>query len=87
MVYLWLRRCRWKPIAEIQVFLDEALPRIFGGCSLTQIAFVAALAGVAEEALFRGLIQSWLAAHTGVPLAVVLSSIVFDESTQTGCLF
>jgi membrane protease YdiL (CAAX protease family) len=35
------------------------------------------LAGLGEEALFRGVIQGGLVAYIGVPMAIVVSSVLF----------
>ncbi len=42
-----------------------------------QILVISILAGIGEELLFRGLLQSWLAQVIGVYSAIVLSSIIF----------
>lgn len=50
---------------------------IFSGYSLVHIACVAALAGVGEELLFRGFLQTWLGNHFAITWAILVASIIF----------
>lgn len=50
---------------------------IFSGYSLVHLACVAALAGVGEELLFRGFLQTWLASHFTIMWAILVTSIIF----------
>ena len=43
----------------------------------SRIALMAICAGVSEELLFRGLLQSWLAGFSPVVVAILLSNLVF----------
>lgn len=54
----------------------QILP-LFKNASLPQLALLSALAGLGEEALFRGVLQTWLAQHLGDAGGLVLASIVF----------
>lgn len=50
---------------------------IFNGYSLMHLACVAALAGVGEELLFRGFLQTWLTNHFAITWAILVASIIF----------
>jgi membrane protease YdiL (CAAX protease family) len=50
---------------------------IFGGYSLVHLACVAVLAGVGEELLFRGFLQTWLSNHFAITAAILATSIIF----------
>ena len=50
---------------------------IFKGYAWLHISCVAALAGVGEELLFRGFLQTWLNSHITIVWAILLASIIF----------
>ncbi len=53
---------------------------MFSGWSLSQLALISVVAGVAEEALFRGAIQGSLARGVGPKLALVIASVLFGAA-------
>ena len=50
--------CPWRPIAEIAKITVETLVPLLRECRLVQLAIIAALAGLGEETLFRGVVQA-----------------------------
>lgn len=50
---------------------------LFAGYSWGRIATIATLAGVGEELLFRGFLQTWLGQHIAIALSILLVSLVF----------
>ncbi|HWI57421.1 MAG TPA: CPBP family intramembrane glutamic endopeptidase, partial [Bacillota bacterium] len=52
----------------------------FKDWSVLQLAILSLIAGIGEEALFRGAIQGSLAERVGLTLAVALSSALFGAS-------
>lgn len=50
---------------------------IFGGYSWLHLTCVAVLAGVGEELLFRGFLQTWLGNHFVITWAVLIASVIF----------
>ncbi len=62
-----------KLIAEAEALLGP----LFRSCSFVELAIVAALAGVGEEALFRGVLQTWGTEALGPALSIGLTSVMF----------
>lgn len=50
---------------------------LFRGATLPDFLFISVLAGLGEEALFRGVIQGGLVDYIGLPMAIVVSSVLF----------
>lgn len=65
------------PMLEIRRILDEIVGAFFVRCSTAELALVAGLAGIGEEALFRGLVQGYLEARMGPGAALLLASALF----------
>ena len=57
--------------------VTEKLAPLFRGASVPELALLAVLAGVGEEALFRGVIQDALAGWLPIWLALVVTGLVF----------
>jgi uncharacterized protein len=64
--------CPWRPFREIAKITDETLVPLFRDCEIVQLAIIAALAGVGEEMLFRGVVQTATAHAIGGPAGVWL---------------
>ncbi len=61
---LWLcLKLPLPPLKTITQILDEMLVPLFRGCQLMHLAIIAALAGLGEEMLFRGVIQAAIQAE------------------------
>lgn len=73
----WCLRTRWQPIAELMRVVEERVAPLFRGAGIGGLALLALLAGVAEEALFRGVLQPWLSGRLPQWAALVLTSGVF----------
>jgi membrane protease YdiL (CAAX protease family) len=70
---------RWPvgPLRTIKQFADEAIYPLFAPCTLPELATLSFLAGLGEEALFRGLIQGLLGQWLGPAAGLILASILF----------
>jgi uncharacterized protein len=82
LAVFWLcLKCPWRPLAEIARITDEMLVPLFRDCWVVELAVIAALAGIGEEMLFRGVIQSAAAAEIGgergVWIALLIASALF----------
>jgi membrane protease YdiL (CAAX protease family) len=65
------------PMVEIRRILDEIIGAFFVRCSTAELALVAGVAGLGEEALFRGLVQGYLEARLEPGTALLLASLLF----------
>jgi uncharacterized protein len=73
----WCRRTALPPIARLVALVEERIAPVFAGCRPAELALVAAMAGVGEELLFRGVLQPALAAHLLPWLAAVVVGLGF----------
>jgi membrane protease YdiL (CAAX protease family) len=68
-------------LRRIARILDEMLVPLFRRCSNTQLLIIALLAGLGEEMLFRGVIQTVAAEQiggsTGVVLGLLIAALLF----------
>ncbi len=59
LVLFWVcLKLRWEPLRHIVRIMDEVVVPLFRPCRLGELAIIAALAGLGEELLFRGVIQA-----------------------------
>jgi uncharacterized protein len=68
--------CPWRPFAEIARITVETIVPLFRNCGLAQLAIIAALAGLGEETLFRGVVQAGAAQEIGGPYGVWIGLLV-----------
>jgi membrane protease YdiL (CAAX protease family) len=73
----WTLRTRSKPIRHLVNLIEAQLGPLVVSRSTAELALIAALAGLAEELLFRGVMQSELARRLPGFLALVLTSAAF----------
>jgi membrane protease YdiL (CAAX protease family) len=57
--------------------VEQRVRPLFVGCSLSELALVSTLAGLGEEAFFRGVLQSSLADHVPDWMALALTAAAF----------
>ena len=75
---LWAsRRSRWRVLANLFDEIEQTVVPLFAGTSVAGLALISLLAGVGEEALFRGVLQGVLAGPLGTALALVVTSTAF----------
>ena len=74
---LWLcLKCPVRPFKTIARIVDEALAPLFRDCGLLPLLLIAALAGIGEEMLFRGVLQAAIAQEIGGPQGVWLGLLI-----------
>ena len=76
-VFYWELHSAWRGFASIRRFLEHVVRPVFGPWSILQLLVISILAGVCEEALFRGLIQGWLTQYVGPWVAIPVASVAF----------
>jgi membrane protease YdiL (CAAX protease family) len=75
--FAWLLRSDAGFAASIRRFFEHVIRPVFGGWSMAQLAVISLLAGICEEALFRGALQSGLARFVGTAPALLIASVAF----------
>lgn len=78
-VYLSLRS-NWRPILRFRAEVEEVVGRLFADCTVLDLAFISSLAGIAEEFVFRGWIQTGLSGSIGTWAAVGLAAFLFGAA-------
>ena len=76
MIFAVTYRFPLGPLKTIKFFLLEALGPPLAACRWYDLTWVALLAGVSEELMFRGVIQSWFSPW-GSSLGILVSNILF----------
>jgi membrane protease YdiL (CAAX protease family) len=70
-------KSRWQPFAAIRRVFNDLLVPLFQGAHWSELAALSLAAGLGEELLFRGLLQSGLGRVLNPWIAVVIVSLVF----------
>jgi membrane protease YdiL (CAAX protease family) len=73
----WCRRTRFGPVARLVRLVEERLAPWLAGARPVELGLVAVLAGLGEEALFRGVVQPALAERLPGWGAVALTALAF----------
>lgn len=73
----WLANSKWKPFVELHAQVTQMVGELFPHARLLELAVVAVLAGVSEELLFRGVLQTVVAQWTTPWIGLVVASLVF----------
>jgi len=75
---LWLAlRAKKPPLGGLARDLQVRVRPLFADCDLVSLAIISAAAGLGEETLFRGVVQTALAETTGLWIAVAVTSAIF----------
>lgn len=77
---VWVQRSSWRPWRRIMAVVRRQIAPLFADCSYADLALISALAGLGEEAMFRGVLQPAIASWTGVMPALVLTSLLFGAA-------
>ena len=77
LLLAWCLRTRFGPIARLVRTVEQRAAPLFAGQTAAAIGLVAALAGLGEEALFRGVMQTALLARVPAWAAVSLTAAAF----------
>jgi membrane protease YdiL (CAAX protease family) len=83
-----LKRLPGRTLLEFRSYIEQQIAPLFQRCSLPQLLLIAVLAGVGEEALFRGLVQQGIADWTprtwGPWLGIVVGAALFGACHALG---
>lgn len=73
----WCLRTTWPPVVQLVRIVEQRVAPLFAGSGPVVLVVVALLAGLSEEALFRGVVQTALAAHLPPLAAVAVTAALF----------
>lgn len=73
----WCLRTTWPPVVQLVRIVEQRVAPLFAGSGPVVLVVVALLAGLSEEALFRGVVQTALAAHLPLLAAVAVTAALF----------
>ncbi|HEY3391731.1 MAG TPA: CPBP family intramembrane glutamic endopeptidase [Lacipirellulaceae bacterium] len=76
-VFLWLVHSSWTQIRELRRQVEWLIAEMFSEASAAQFALIAVLAGVGEELLFRGVLQSLIGQWTTPMVGLCITSLLF----------
>ncbi len=74
-------------IQKIRRMLMETLGPSLKNCNWADLMVLASIAGIAEEILFRGVLQPWLENHWGLNIGLILSNLVFGAVHEVTPLY
>jgi uncharacterized protein len=77
LFFLWTLNSRLHVFSRHRQLMESLLRPLFGSWSIVQLFAVSLVAGISEEAFFRGAIRGSLADRMNVILAVLLASAFF----------
>jgi membrane protease YdiL (CAAX protease family) len=77
LLLLWCLRTRWAPMRRLVTLIEEQIGPHLAGTSMAGIVLLALLAGLGEEALFRGVIQAGLDRYLPAWAAVATAALLF----------
>ncbi len=76
----WSARTEWPPIHRFIQRVEEKIFPLVGNLSRTGIVLISGMAGIAEEFMFRGVIQPGLAGPYGTTVALMVTSVLFGAA-------
>ncbi len=76
-VMWWCCRSPWPPFRRLVRELDATVRPLFARCSPAALALIAAAAGIGEEALFRGVLQTAFGTATTPVIGLIVASVLF----------
>ena len=78
--FIWTLNSKLPLFHHHRDLLESLLRPLFGKWSILQLMAISIIAGISEEALFRGAIQGSLIDRVGLIMALVLASSLFGAS-------
>jgi membrane protease YdiL (CAAX protease family) len=77
LVFWWLVNSKWPTLRQLCEQVEWLVREMFPSSSVPQFAMVAMLAGIGEELLFRGVLQTKLGDWTTPVVGLALTSLLF----------
>lgn len=73
----WCADTRWEPLSRLMRDVEEKIVPLFSTCAVSELALISVVAGVGEELLFRGVIQTALSEWFGPWGGLLAASVLF----------
>jgi membrane protease YdiL (CAAX protease family) len=73
----WMSSTTWPPLRRLRREVEETIVPLFADCTGGELVLIALLAGVGEEALFRGLVQRGITDIAGPAVGVLAAGALF----------
>jgi hypothetical protein len=77
LVVGWMLYSRWGPLVGLREQVQRMIGELFPNAGIAELATIAALAGVGEELMFRGVLQTGIAEWTTPVTGLVAASVIF----------
>ena len=77
LLLVWMLGSEVSPIRNLVKLVTEQIGPLVARCSLLELGCLAAIAGLSEEVLFRGVVQTGLAAWLPANGALIVASAIF----------
>lgn len=77
LLFYWTYQMAHPELGKIKRFLLDTLAPQLAVCRWYELMLVAAVAGVGEETLFRGILQPWAENHWGWAAGLAVSNLLF----------
>lgn len=77
LLFLTMEQIQAEPVLKIKKVLFETLGPSLHRYHWTDLLILAAIAGLSEELLFRGVIQPWMNNAWGINAGLIVSNIIF----------
>ncbi len=77
LMYLALEHVNAEPVLKIRKLMLELLGPGLSPYHWTDLLILAAIAGISEEVVFRGVMQPWMESAWGITAALIGSNVVF----------
>jgi len=77
VMFCWLVHSDWPALRTLQQQVERIIGEMFPSANIIQLAIVAALAGVGEELLFRGVLQTVIGWWTTPIAGLLISGLMF----------
>ena len=77
MTFMLLYQMEINSLQQIRKVLQDTLGPALSGYHWTDLMVLAAVAGISEEILFRGLLQPWMESAWGITAGLIGSNIIF----------
>jgi hypothetical protein len=76
-MFWWLIGTSWPAAKQLRSQVEQLIVELFPDASISQMIAVSVMAGIGEELLFRGVLQTLAARWTTPLLGIALSSLIF----------